>query len=154
MSKSNFYQGLNIYFKRRCLDQGCHLKMGKRIRNPIIMNIEEYWNQNHKLGKICDFLILCEYNNIQNIIMSELKSKDPDISYLKNKYENCAIELPSLIQNINNHINNINPILSFNSINPIEARMLRTIKIKIQNILKDIITTRCGSFLQNVLRLL
>ncbi|MHA1280072.1 MAG: hypothetical protein ACTSQ8_23005 [Candidatus Helarchaeota archaeon] len=154
-SQLSIQSSLSDYVYSNCVDLGCRLKIGKEVQNYIIFKIESYWDKCLKKGKICDFMIPCEYNKKNKVVLTEHRNKNCKVSQLEEKYYNAIGEINNILTTDFSDFENTHIILISKSISTPELNELRSIKLNFFSRKgKRIIHIRCNSFLDKILQIL
>jgi hypothetical protein len=129
------------------------MKIGRNVVDKIIVNVEEYWIQERKPGKVCDCLIVCCFLEKRKIALVELKGTSPDASTIVSKIQNVCNSIEELLDSHILHNGSgfdFYPILLSKNISPNEMKMLLASRIKFQRAQVDVIRENCNVSLEYI----
>jgi len=140
------------YVKKRCMDEGCRLKIGKGLVCHYVFDIEKYVKDNYPEKKTTDCLIICIWKEHKIIAVIELKNNSFDVDKIKHKFESIFEIVGDFID-----VNSLNeylkvPILLSKSLNGEYTKILDRTKIDIDDKKYPIIKEKCNSSLTTILK--
>lgn len=141
------------YKEDKCMDRNCHLKVGQGIFNKVIINVERYWKEKNKVGKICDFLIICYFDGRKKLVIVELKNRSTKVREVYEKMDNFCNSILEFVKESSLTDFDFYPILLSKGIPPNESKILKGLKkISLRNHAEKIISERCGVSLIDIFR--
>ncbi len=126
------------------------MKIGRGVNQKIIINVEKYWVQKHKPGKVSDCLILCCFLEKKKIVIVELKKGDAPILDAVQKIKNVCDSIRDFL-NQNSLIGfNFYPVVLSGYISPIEIKLLFSQRISLEGKSEQIIRENCNITLEYI----
>ena len=150
MTPSHITKEAQTHVKARCREQHCEMKIGRHISRKIIVDVENYWIENGKQGKVSDCLIVCRFLSRDRVAIVELKGRSPHVSAVVQKIQNVCDSIQELLENDFYHTHNFDfyPVLLSKSMSPIETKKLRACRITLDNFSGGIIREPCNISLE------